>query len=92
MKGEDTFVEKVIEVENLKNKKTEQFQVKIQYVPATREINISRAICSLHSQGPCFDDSGLHIENCQFFYLDADRRVLEYIGTYPFPSHVLIKY
>ena len=51
MKGEETYVEKVIEVENMKTKIVERFQVKIEYIPATREINISRAICSLHSRG-----------------------------------------
>lgn len=45
MKGEETFVEKLVELENLKTKVISQFKIKIQYVPATRELNISRAIC-----------------------------------------------
>lgn len=50
-KESETYVEKVLTIENEKTKIVHQFRVKILYKPSTREINLSRAICEIHSQG-----------------------------------------
>lgn len=91
--GEHPRIDKIMQMHNFYTKAISEFKVRVEYVAASREINISNALQQVHSQGNrtniCL---GLKIENSQIFFENSEMKMYMYLGTFPFDNTVYLKY
>lgn len=53
-KGENPRIDKIMHMQNFYTKVINEFKVKVEYIAASREINLSGALQQVHSQGTNF--------------------------------------
>lgn len=84
MQSEETFLVKNFSITNEQTGVTVQTRVNVPYLPASRELNFSRALSFIYT-------NGVNLSNSQVFYLDLHKRMRVFIGQYPFHQEILLK-
>ena len=89
---DQSFIPKSFQLTNELNAQKYTYNIQVNYLPSTREINFSKAISDICALGNHHDKVGLNLHNCHIFYLDFQQKLYVHIGCYPFQTQLNLEY